>query len=246
MIRRTVLFFFSNIGWILGVLFVLCLMLHMAIVGHCQTTDWRALLGDPDMSYRDLRTPVHGILVHTNGFQFGRSAFVEDRIKANGKHKLARTPKYLVSMNAANLVGPFVSQAELILDGVDGPDTYICRKIDEAFETVLNRRLACGKSRAAAQNFDPRTLEIQVWSEPWWVPAVDVYAAGECSPDGRHLRVVILVATHLFDGVPGNETLNLFYDYARWEIGNAMAIAAGEHWDGTVVGEIGDRDPCQF
>lgn len=231
--RRILNYVIDNIFVLLVMLCAVVLLLQMAIVGHCQTTDWRPLLGDPDLSYRDLRTPVHGILVHTNGFQFGRSAFVEDRIKSNGKHKLARTPKYLVSMEATNLVGPFVSQAELILDCVDGPDTYICRKIDEAFGTVLNRRLACSKSRSAAQNFDPRTLEIQVWSEPWWVPAVGVYAAGACSSDGRHLRIVILVATHLFDGIPGNETLNPFYDYARWEIGNAMAIAAGERWDGT-------------
>lgn len=190
--------------------------------------EWKPLLQE---SYpREIQvTKRFGISYQSNSFDTAKRKIIAKK-----------TPKYLRSMGADHLIAGFQVFSTALTENPDNLPAWI----DEAWEEIKGKWIACGGIyERAARSFNPRSLFIIIEAAPFKVNDPPVTANGTVERDGRTIRAVN-VSTGLLFSSPNNSYLVFLPDLLQWEMGNALQLAAGL-WDKTIVGEIGNRSPCQ-
>ncbi|HWC78289.1 MAG TPA: hypothetical protein VG778_12545 [Blastocatellia bacterium] len=190
-----------------------------------QRINWNPLLGPSYSDGQVKYTPKYGIRYLANGF---------DRPKQ--KRIMAKAPKYLHKKGAGHLVEAFQDFAlEMTRD-----ESVIPRWIDEAWEEIRDRWSECGGTFARAARLNPRELTVVIEDRPFWMTGYDFYANG--MTDGRIIRVVNITTARLLTN-PDGAYLVRFPELMRWEMGNALQVAAFGY-PGAVENEIGAASPC--
>jgi hypothetical protein len=182
----------------------------------------RPFLGEPDTTAPDKLTPRHGIRYNARGY---------DRPKLK---KISKTSAWLTRRGFESIIPDFKDYSNQM-----GVESQIPAWIDSAWDEIKSKWVDCGGRYAnIANNFNQRSLYIIVEPAPFWLPSWKIYGAG--MTDGRTIRALTVWA----DVEKGSGWVRKFDQLVQWEIGNALMLAAGNMWNGTIDGEIGHRSPC--
>src|SRR5262249_46637559 len=117
--------------------------------------------------------------------------------------------------------------------------------IDQAWQRRTADFIACGGVWAqAAHDTSPTSFQIRV-EATIWEPALGVWATAQTdNVNGRHYIRAVNVYVMGMESNPAAADTTDFSALVEWEIGNALADAAGYH-PGDVSQEVGNRPPCQ-
>jgi len=193
----------------------------------------RLMLGQPDQT-PDKYSPKYNIRYNDADFADPRPGAVK------------KSCKYIANHGGSQYVlDTFRNQANTIT--TSDPD-WFGKMIDQAWERRTAAFSACGGNWAqAAANTSPSNLYVAVQPTLW---QVSIYGStywvhGEMNPlgGGQYAIKAINIYVNSIMSDPANAYVVEFSATVEWELGNALADAAGYRWN-SVETEIGNKSPC--
>lgn len=189
---------------------------------------WYRYLGVANFATPIKKSPSFSIPYYDRGFD-----------KYKPKKTEVKTPKFLEKKGAGHLVPEFQTY-EVALTA--SPD-YIGVIIDDAYRKTKKRFIDCGgRWKQTANTFNPGRLTVIVEEAPVWIKATGFTGWVNGYTDGKEVHALIVGGNRVYTA-PKNASLATFSSLAEWELGNALAMAAG-YTNTSLDDEVGSRPPC--
>jgi len=190
------------------------------------------MLGQPDQ-VPDKYSPKYGIRYNDGGFADPRP------------NAIRKSCKYIVNHGGSQYVlDTFRAQANTITSD----PSWFGNMIDQAWDRRTSAFIACGGNWArAATNTSPSNLYVTVQPSLWQrsIYGTTFWVHGEMNPlgDGQYFIKAVNIYVESILSNPANAYTVEFGATVEWELGNALADAAGYRWN-SVATEIGNYSPC--
>lgn len=192
----------------------------------------RMMLGQPDQ-IPDKYSPKYNI-------RYNDGDFADPRPNA-----IRKSCKYIVNHGGSTYVqSTFRDQANTITSDPN----WFGNMIDQAWERRTSDFIACGGNWAqAATNTSPSHMYVTVQPTLWQrsIYGSTFWVHGEMNPlgNGQYSIKAINIYVESIMSDPANAYTVEFSATVEWELGNALADAAGYRWN-SVDTELGNKSPC--
>jgi hypothetical protein len=187
------------------------------------------MLGPPDQ-LPDRYSAQYGIRYNDGGFSDPHP----NRIRKSGK--------YILNRGASQQIADEFRSLALRMTG---DSNWFGNAIDQAWQQRTGDFTACGGVWAqAARDTSPSSLQIKVEATIWeHLPGVWVGGQTDNISGQHYIRAVNIYVMGI-ESEPAAADIVDFGAMIEWEIGNALADAAGYH-PTDAAQEVGNKPPCQ-